>query len=44
MVGLGLALVVAAVALESRAGARRGLPRRRRPVRPVPAPQARARP
>jgi hypothetical protein len=44
MVGLGLALVVAALALEARAGVRRGPPRRRRPVRPVPESQARVRP
>jgi hypothetical protein len=45
MVGLGLALVMVALLLEARAGARVGLPRRRRPsVRRSPASQAGARP
>jgi hypothetical protein len=44
MVGLSLALVVAALALEARTGARLGRPRRRRPAaRPSAAFQARAR-
>jgi hypothetical protein len=43
-VGLALALAVAALALEARTGTRRGLPRRRRPVRPGPASEVRARP
>jgi hypothetical protein len=44
MVGLSLLLVVAALALEARTGARLGRPRRRRPAaRPAAASQARAR-
>jgi hypothetical protein len=44
MVGLSLALVVVALALETRAGSRTGLPGRRRSARPGPASEARARP
>jgi hypothetical protein len=45
MVGLGLALVMVALLLEARAGARVGLPRRRRPsVRRSPTSQAGVRP
>jgi hypothetical protein len=45
MVGLSVALVATALLLETRAGTRVGLPRRRRPtVRSSPASQARARP
>jgi hypothetical protein len=45
MVALGVALVAVALLLEARAGARVGLPRRRRPsVRRSPASHARARP
>ena len=45
MVGLSLALMAAALLLETRAGARVGVPRRRRrPARPGPASEARARP
>ena len=44
MVGVGLMLVVAALALETRSGAGNRLPRRRRTARPGSASQARARP
>ena len=42
LVGLGLVLVVATLALEARAGARHGLPRRRPAARSGPASEARA--